>query len=118
MTHTGTVLVGIYIICFLLSIGYCWLLSQITYAPRYTHMTVVAGNAFIGLTMLVFCALGILPWLAFWLLLYANIAWGIPVIIWWGRKTTDQQAAAKYHRDCHECIEAHQRLTSREGVNG
>jgi hypothetical protein len=47
--------------------------------------------------MLAFVLLGILPSLAFWLLLFSNIAWGIPVIIWYGRKVAqDEEVAQSY----------------------
>jgi hypothetical protein len=52
------------------------------YNPRWTWVTVVIGNALIGLTFAAFCALGILPWLAFQLLFATNVALGAPIIIW------------------------------------
>jgi hypothetical protein len=85
------------LISFILSWVYVAILHRWDYSPRYTHVTVIIGNACIGFTMLAFVLLGILPWLAFWLLLYTNIVWGIPVIIWYGRKVAqDQEVAQSY----------------------
>ena len=53
-----------------------------SYNPRWTWVTVVVGNALIGLTFAAFCALDILPWLAFQLLFATNVALGAPIIIW------------------------------------
>jgi hypothetical protein len=85
------------LIAFILSWVYVAILHKWDYSPRYTHVTVIIGNALIGFTILAFVLLGILPWLAFWLLLYTNIAWGLPVIFWYGRKIAqDEEVAQSY----------------------
>jgi Na+/melibiose symporter-like transporter len=76
---------------------YIPILERWDYAPRWTHITVVIGVFLIGMTMLVFCVLGIIPWLSFWLLVYSSIAWGIPIIRWYGRKMEhDTEQAEEY----------------------
>lgn len=55
---------------------------QHTYTPDWVWVTVVVGNAMIGLVQAVFCAMRVLPWEAFLLLLYTNIAMGLPIIVW------------------------------------
>lgn len=52
------------------------------YTPNRTWVTVVIGDALIGIALAMVCAVGVLPWLA--LLFYGtlHIAAGAPIIIW------------------------------------
>jgi hypothetical protein len=82
----------------LFSVGYTQILERWDYEPRWTHITVVIGVFFIGMTMMVFSLLGIISWRSFWLLVYSSIAWGIPVVYWYGRRQTrDAEEAQRYH---------------------
>lgn len=52
------------------------------YAPDWVWLTVVGGNALIGLFFALFCWIGAIPWRAFGLLVALNVAAGIPIIVW------------------------------------
>jgi hypothetical protein len=99
MSETELTIVAVLVAAALLcQFVYIPVLDRWNYSPRWTHITVIIGNFLIGMTFLVFCILGILPWLAFWLLVYTNVAWGLPIIHWYGRKQEqDTEEAKEYH---------------------
>lgn len=78
--------IAIYISLFLVCALYAAILNikavHDWYTPDRTIWTVIGGNAIIGFAILAFCILGILPLLAFWLLLIANVVAGAPIYIW------------------------------------
>lgn len=52
------------------------------YTPDWTWLTVVGGNGLILAALYTLCAIGELPYEAFYHALAANIAAGIPIIVW------------------------------------
>lgn len=89
---------------FVITVIYVMILNQPAvrewYIPKRTWLTVVIGNALIGLCILAFCLLGDLPIRAFWLLLIANITAGIPVICWQLTQNAQRQKISQAnHKD-------------------
>jgi hypothetical protein len=61
------------------------------YSPDRVYLTVMGGDALIGLALTAFCVLGVLPWLALGLYASLHIAAGLPIIIWQERKTEQRR---------------------------
>lgn len=52
------------------------------YSPDWIWVTVVGGMLLIGSGIAWYCAIGMLPWLAFWLLVWCSAAPGLAIVGW------------------------------------
>lgn len=61
------------------------------YSPDRVYLTVIGGDALIGVALTAFCALAIVPWLALGLYASLHIAAGLPIVIWQEKKTEQRR---------------------------
>lgn len=74
----------IYASLFLSTIVYALVLERVhdLYTPDFVWVTVVIGNAMIGLALLALCLIGELPMTAFWHLFGLNMCAGSVIVSW------------------------------------